>query len=66
MFEDALDEAREAGDLSADVDTKKTATRVRAYTQGLLEIGKLRGDNDVLPELGLDVRGLSVKISSDR
>lgn len=66
MFHGALDEARDAGDLAADVDTEKTAKRVRAYTQGLLELGKLRGDNDVLPELGLDVRGLSVKVSPDR
>jgi TetR/AcrR family transcriptional repressor of nem operon len=65
MYQAALEEARGQGQLDPEVDTEKSAVRIRAYVQGLLETAKLRSDPDVIAQCGLDVNGLLVHKISD-
>lgn len=66
FFHIALEDALSLGHLDSDVDPDKSAIRIRAYVQGLLELAKMRADPDVIPELGLDPAGLCVKTSTGR
>ena len=65
MYQAALEEARGQRQLDPDVDTQKSAVRIRAYVQGVLETAKLRADPDVISQCGLDVDGLLVRKMSD-
>jgi TetR/AcrR family transcriptional repressor of nem operon len=65
MFQSALEDAKDAGELGSDVDAELSARRIRAYIQGLLESGKLHADTDVLLELGIDVPGLCATVSTN-
>jgi hypothetical protein len=65
MYQAALEEGRGQGQLDPDVDTQKSAVRIRAYVQGLLETAKLRADPDVIAQCGLDVDGLLVRKMTD-
>lgn len=65
MYQTALEEARDQGQLDPEVDTQKSAVRIRAYVQGVLETAKLRAEPDVVSQCGLDVDGLLVHKMSD-
>ena len=60
----AIAEAMAQGELPPDTDPQRTAERVRAYIQGLLEMAKLENDPAVLPRLGIDIAGLAVRTST--
>ena len=64
IFQAALEEARSLGHIDSNVDTEQSAERIRCFVQGLLETAKLRGDPDIIPQLGVDVASLCVKDSS--
>jgi TetR/AcrR family transcriptional repressor of nem operon len=60
FYRSALEDARSRSQIDANVDIEKSAIRVRAYVQGLLETAKLQADPDVISELGLEISGLLV------